>query len=139
MSEYSGSALVVTWIQAAATTVLTGDHQNCTLTPSIDYFEATAGPDANKSYVKGPIDHTATFEALLQSGTGSGGTLTYATLSTGNLGTLQIQPEGTASPKPKISLPAYSNGVAYAFPYNDVVKVTVNFQGNGALAESANS
>jgi len=138
MSTFAGSSLVVSWIQTAATTVLTGDHKSCTYTPSINFYDATAGADTHKSYIPGVKDGSATFNANMQSGTASGGTITYATLARGNQGTLQIQPEGTASTKPKISVPAISQGPAYSWPYDNVVEVTVNFQQNGAEAEAAN-
>ena len=139
MSGFHGKNLVATWIQAAATTVLTGDHKSCSLTPSVNLIDETAGADANKQYIVGVKDHTATFNASLQSGSGSGGTATFSTLSTGNIGTLRIEPEGTATTKPRLSLPAISQGVQYSWPYDNLCEVTVNFQGNGALTETANS
>ena len=139
MSTYSGSALVVTWIQAAATTVLTGDHKSFTYTPSIDLIDATAGADTNKSYLNGPKDGNATFNSNFQSGTNSGGTVMTATLTEGAIGTIEWQPEGTAVPKPKYSMPAISQGAALSNPYADVSEITVNWQQNGTRAETANA
>lgn len=139
MAAYAGSSLVVTWIQAAATTILTGDHKSLTYTPSINFYDQTAGADTHKSYLPGVKDGSLTFNANMQSGTGSGGTLTYSTLTEGNLGTLRFQPEGTSSPNPKIEVPALSQGAQFSYPYDNVVEVTVNFQQNGARSETANS
>ena len=139
MAAYKGSSLVVTWIQAAATTVLTGDHRSFTYTPSIDFVDQTAGADPNKLYLVGLKDGNATYNAVIQSGTGSGGTLTFSTLSEGNIGTLRWQPEGTASPNPKYEIPAISQGVALSHPYDNVSEVTVNWQQNGARSELASS
>lgn len=138
MSTYAGSSLVVTWKQAAATTVLTGDHKSCSYTPSINFYDATAGADTHKSYLPGVKDGNVTFNANMQGGSVSGGTLTFSTVSRGNIGTLEIQPEGTVSTKPKIAIPCISQGPQYSWPYDNVVEVTVNFQQNGAEVESAN-
>lgn len=139
MSEYAGSSLVVTWIQAAATTTLTGNHKSFTYTPSINFYDATSGADTHKTYIPGVKDGNATFNALMQSGTGSGGTATFSTLAEGNIGTIKWQPEGTASPLPYFQIPAISQGVQQSEPYDNVVEVTVNFQQNGARVEGANS
>ena len=138
MSTYAGSSLVVSWIQAAATTVLTGDHKSLTYTPSINFYDATAGADTHKSYIPGVKDGSATFNANFQSGTVAGGTVTFAVLAEGTPGTLQWQPEGTASTKPKYVIPALAQGPQFSYPYDNVVEVTVNFQQNGARVESAN-
>jgi len=134
-NTYAGSSLVTTWIQAAATTILTGDHKSCTWTPDINLIEKTAGAATHKSFIPNVKSGVVTFNANMQGGTNSGGTATYSTISRGNIGTLIIQPEGTASGKPKITIPAISQGAAYSWPYNDVVEVTANFQQNGAESE----
>lgn len=138
MAAYSGSALVVSWFQAAATTILTGDHKSCSYTPSLSLYDQTAGPDANKSYIVGVKDGSVTFNAIMQSGTGSGGTLTFSTLTEGNVGTIQIQPVGTAAASPKITIPAISQGVGQSWPYDNVCEVTVNWQQNGPRVEGTN-
>jgi len=132
MSAFAGSSLVVQWIQAAATTTLTGDHRNFSVTPSISLIEQTAGADEFKTYIVGVKDGNCTYEAILQSGTGAGGTLTFSTLDKGNLGTILYMPEGTAAGKTRGTIPAISQGVSYSFPYADVVTVSVNWQQNGA-------
>ena len=65
--------------------------------------------------------------------------LGYTTLAEGNVGTIWIQPAGTSSPNPKLTVPAISQGVAYSFPYDNVVEVTVNWQQNGTRTEAASS
>lgn len=139
MSGYIGSSLVVTWIQSAATTVLTGDHKSLSLTPTIALVDETAGADAYKKYLPGVKDYTATFNANFQAGAGTGGTATFSTVAMGEVGTLEIQPEGTASPKQNLKLPAIAQGPAYSWPYDNLGEITVNFQGNGAIVEAANS
>lgn len=136
MSTFAGSSLIVTWIQAAATTTLTGDHKSLSYTPSIAFIDATAGADAQKTYIAGVKDGNATFNAVFQSGTVSGGTSTFSTLTEGAAGTLQYQPEGTSATGGTVSFPAFSQGPAFSYPYDNVVEVTVNFQQNGARTEN---
>jgi len=140
MSAYSGSALVVQWVQIAATTTLTGDHRNFTFSPSISFVDETAGADDHKQYLSGIKDSNATFEAVLQSGTGAGGTAAFAgtILTEGNYGTLLWSPHGTGAGEPLFTWPCYSQGVSYAEPYADVVSVTVSFQGNGVATAGTN-
>jgi len=138
MPAFSGSALIVSWLQAAATTILTGDHKSCSYTPSLTLYDQTAGADSNKSYVVGVKDGSITFNAIMQSGTGSGGTLTFSTLTEGNIGTLLINPEGTAAAKPRITIPAIAQGVAQSWPYDNVCETTCNWQQNGPRVEGTN-
>ena len=134
MSTYAGSSLVVAWVQAAATTTITGDHKSFTTTPSINLIDSTAGADANKTYIPGVKDGTWTFNANMQSGTAAGGTSTWETLNRGNIGTLFVYPEGITAGNPKETYPSISQGVAKSYPYDNVVEVTVNGQFNGADA-----
>lgn len=139
MSSYAGSSLVVTWTTSAATTTLTGNHRNFTYTPSMEFIEETAGADVTKLYLASVKDGSASFEAVLESGTAAGGTLNYATCTEAQVGTLKWQPEGTAVPKPYSEIPAICQGAAYAYPYRDIVSITVNWQQNGARTDAANA
>ncbi len=139
MSEYSGSALVVTWTTPTGTTILSGNQRSFSYTPSINLIDATSGSDANKNYITGVKDGSAAFEALLQAGSGTGGTASYSIECVeGKSGTLQWQPEGTATSKPKYSMPAICMGASYSYPYEDVVTVSVPFQQNGARVDGTN-
>lgn len=139
MSAFAGSSLVVAWVQAAATTTLTGDHRSCSYTPSIGLYDQTAGADANKSYIPGVKDGSWTFNAVMQGGTASGGTAAYSTLTEGNIGTIFIYPEGLTVGNTKIAIPSISQGVADSWPYDNVCEVTVNGQQNGARAEGTST
>ena len=138
MAAYSGSALDVKWCYAAGTTVLTGHHRTFTYTPSIDLIDQTAGADSNKLYITGPKDGRATFGAVLEAGTGAGGTLSYANCIEGYSGTVIWSPEGTAAGKAKYTMPAITMGAAFSYPYADVTEVTVEFQQNGTRVEGTN-
>lgn len=135
MTCFAGSSLVVAWVQAAATTTLTGDHKSASYTPSINFIDCTGGPDANKSYIANVKDGSWTFNANMQSGTASGGTSVYTTLAEGNAGTLWIYPEGLTAGKSYISLPSLAQGAGFSWPYDNVVEVTANGQQNGARVE----
>jgi hypothetical protein len=139
MSGFAGSAIIVAWIQSAATTVLTGYHKSVSYTPSINFIDQTAGSEGQKTYIANVKDGTWTFNSNMQAGTGAGGTLAYATLTEGNAGTLNIYPEGTALGKSKISIPSLSQGAAFSWPYQDVIEVTVNGQQNGARVEGTSN
>jgi hypothetical protein len=138
MADFSGSALDVKWQYGTGTYTLTGDQRTFSYTPSIDLIETTAGADANKNYISGPKDGQAQFEALMQTGTALTGTAMYSTLNEGNAGTLVWSPEGTATTKPKYTMPAISLGVSYGYPYSDAVTTSVSFQQNGARTEGTN-
>ena len=134
MATFAGSSLVVSWKQAAATTTLTGDHKSLTYTPSIKFINSAAGADAQETYIANRKDGAATFNAVFQSGTGSGGTSTFSTVVEGAAGTLEWIPEGTTGGTS--SMPAFSQGAQYSYPFDNVVEVTVNFQQNGARVDN---
>ena len=139
MSSYAGSSLVVIWTTSAATTTLTGNHRNFTYTPSMEFIEETAGADTTKKYLASVTDGAASFEAIFEAGTATGGTLTYSTCIIAQVGTLKWMPEGTAGTLPYYSFPGICQGAALAYPYRDVVSVTVNWQQNGTLTAAANT
>ena len=139
MSEYSGSALVVTWgVGTAAAGTLTGAQRSFSYSPSINLIDSTAGADTHKKYISGVKDGQAQFEALMASGTNAPGTAAYAACVEGASGTIIWMPEGVAAGKPKYTLPAISMGASFAYPYEDVVTVSVPFQQNGARVEGTN-
>jgi hypothetical protein len=138
MSAFAGSSLIVTWLAGTGTTVLTGDHRNFSFTPSIDYIDETAGADVHKQRLAGVKDSNATYESVLQGSSGSGGTAMTSVLTEGTFGTLVWSPEGTAGGKTKFTWPCYSGGASFAVPYDNVIAVTVNFQGNGVATAGTN-
>lgn len=125
MPAYSGSALFATWISAspAGTVQLNTDYQTMTYTPSVDTIETTAGADTAKEFILGMKDGAATYVGIQQ----AGGTAAIPLLAEGVMGTLTIAPEGTATGKQKLTMPAMSQGVTWAWAYNDKVTMTVNW------------
>lgn len=134
MATYSGSSLVVTWIQAASTTTLTGAHKTFSYTPAIDLIETTAGADVFKSYINGPRSGQCTYTANFQAGSVTWGTL----LVEGQLGTLKVSPEGTAGGKQLLTIGAISGGCKWTWPYNDVAELSIDFTQSGTMTHGTN-
>jgi hypothetical protein len=132
MAAYAGSSLYVEWINSSGTTALTGDFRQFSITPSVDLYDQTAGSDAYKTRIVGVKDGAMSFSAVMQ----AGGTALTNVLASGTEGTLIVAPEGTATGKQKITLPAISMGVKYTIPYNNVVDLAVDFTQNGTRSDT---
>ena len=127
MAEFTGKNLVVTWVHPGGTIDLSGDYRTLSYKPSIGMVNATAGSDAFESYLATVKDTSISLTAVQQ----SAGTATEDALIEGTLGTLTIQPEGTATGKRKYTIPAYALGANFDWKYNDTVELKVEFQGSG--------
>ena len=132
MAEFVGNATVIQWIYSSGTITLNTDYQTVSWSPGIDFVETSAGADTHKTRLATLKDSTASLTVLEQTG---GSTLATA-LTAGVAGTLIIGPEGTASGKRKITMPAYSNGAQYTYTYNDKATVQCSFTGTGAFTDS---
>lgn len=130
-----GPLLKANWIWSGGTIALDPDYRTCTFTPSVDIVDGTAGADTSKVKYMGMRDFNVSMTLVTQ----TGGTLLNAALDAGVGGTLIIQPEGTATGKPKFTCPAFSTGASFEFPYNDVAQISVTFEGQGAYTIGANS
>lgn len=131
MPAYSGSAVVVDWVTSSGTTGLHADYKTISYTPSVDLIEVTAGSDADKSYVVGPKSGQASFTGIMQ----ASGTAITAKLIEGQVGTLNIYPEGSASGKQKLSFPAISMGAKYSVAYAGVNELSADWTQNGARTD----
>jgi hypothetical protein len=128
MAEFTGSALYVQWNAGANGTIdISGDFRTVSWNPSVGLVETTAGSDPFKSYLSTVKDTTVSYGGVFQ----TAGTANENALREGQYGTLTIGPEGTAATKRKYTLPAYSQGAKFSFPYSDVVEMSVDFQGSG--------
>ena len=125
----SGPTMVLNWLQSAATTTLAADYRTVSWNPSTAYAEVTAGSDTQVGRIPTIKDATCAIELVGQ----TAGTGIAALLAPGQVGTLIIQPEGTATNKRKITLPAYSNGATFSFPYADVMVISCEFSGSSSL------
>lgn len=139
-NAYTGKNLDVKFIGTGGTITLTGNQTAFTHAETIDMVEQTAGADTAKTYVPTVKDSRQTFAALFQSGTNTGGTATIndTNIAVGMEGTLIWSPEGTATGKPKFTVPAIPTSISYDTPYADTVKISIDFQGNGAVVKASN-
>lgn len=127
MSSYVGSSLVLSWVTSAATTSLSGDFRTFTVNDTLDTVDATAGADAIKQWLAGPTDRTASLMYVHQ-----GGITDVNLVDSGQVGTLLVYPEGTASTKPLYTFPFLVNSCSKSFPYNNIVEFTIGFVSQGA-------
>lgn len=137
MAEYkAGPTIKISWVYGTAPGTITfdPDYRTFDFNQTVDVIDATAGADANKVKILGMLDATCTFTSLLQ----TGGTAFDAALIAGVTGTLTVQPEGTATNKMKIVMPAFSNGASYSFPYADIATASCSFSANAAYQITKN-
>ena len=121
--------MILQWITSAGTFDIKADFRNVNWSPSVAYADASAGQDTQVGRLPTLKDATADIELV----NAAGGTALYAAMNAGQAGTLIIGPEGTATGKRKITLPAYSDGAKYAHPYADVATITNSFSGSSVL------
>ena len=131
MSEYTGKDLAIQWVYSGGTVTMSSDYRTAAYTPSVDLVDASAGNDANKTYLVALKDGKFSLTYLDQ----AGGTATMAACAEGTGGTLFIGPEGTVAGKPKQTIPAIAMGAQRNYPYNEVVEISVEFQQNGARTD----
>src|SRR5512138_3139569 len=113
MAEFvSGPLMKLSWVWSGGTATLDADYRTCKFNQEIDVIDGTAGADANKVKYMGLKDGSVEVTLVQQ----TGGTAFNAAVAAGNIGTLTIQPEGTAVNKPKITFPSFSSGPSYDWP-----------------------
>lgn len=133
MAEFTGKDLVLSWIYSGGTLALGSDYRTCTWTPTVAYADISAGSDTHVGRLTALKDSTAActlVDSVLSNA--------YTNLDAGTQGTLIIQPQGTASGKRKITMPAFCDGAVPTYTYNDTTTISVNFTGNGAYTDSTN-
>lgn|SRR5574343_503587 len=134
MTAFSGSALNLQWITAGGTTLLHTDCRSFDWTPTLSLIDSTAGADSFREYITG-IGEGGDISASLVLQTGA--TALISALARGTAGTLIYSPEGTATGKPKSTIPAISKGPSYSQPYDDVVEFKVSWQQSAAETNAA--
>jgi hypothetical protein len=129
-NNITGQAAVINWIWTGGTVVLNTDFRSINTSETVDLAETTAGNDTHKTYLptikSGAIDYSGLYPS------GTAGTAIIAALAAGNMGTLLVYPEGTASGKLSRSYPAIVTGPKLNTPYADVVEISCSFTANGA-------
>ncbi len=126
-----GQAGTIQWITATYGTIgLNADFRTVSFTPTTDYADASAGNDTQKGRLPTLKDAVASISLVGQ----VGGTQIAAAMQPGQLGTLIVGPEGTATNKRKITLPCYCDGAQVAYPYADVMTIDCGFSGSSTIA-----
>lgn len=119
MGAFSGSSLYLAWVYSGGTTLLNTDFRQFDWTPTLALIESTAGADSFREFLSGIGEGGDISVTMVMQ---SGGTALLTALARGTNGTLLYGPEGTATGKPKSSIPAISKGPAYSQPYDDIVE-----------------
>lgn len=127
MTDFLGNNAVISWVYSGGTIALNSDYRQANDQPSVDLVEVSAGADASKTYLTSLKDGQFNLTMLAQ----TGGTVLLAALAEGVSGTLIVGEEGTASGKPKTTIPAISMGAQRNIQYNNAVEISVTFQQNG--------
>jgi hypothetical protein len=128
MTEHTGKDLVVSFIHAGGTLVLNTDYRTLGVSPTIGLVKASAGADADETYLTTLKDGKYSYKGLSQ----VGGTVLENALVEGTKGTLIIGREGTVAGSPKETVPVISMGGQYNYPYDNVIEISCDFQKNGA-------
>jgi hypothetical protein len=133
----TGKDLYVGWIDSSGTANLSGDFTAFTPDYELETADLSAGADVMRAY-KGTLKN---FKATLeQFYTGTAGTAVAARLEPGDTGTLLWGPLGSASGKPKWGIHTLVTKVSMPIPFDDGIKVTLEFAPQGAdLAFNGNS
>jgi hypothetical protein len=130
--EYiSGPTMVLQWIYSGGTISFNQDYRTASWSPSVEMVDATAGADTVRKRLTSFKDASASISLVDQ--TNAAGTA--SALDAGVSGTLIIGPEGTASGKRKITMPAFSQGAKYNFPFDNIAELTCDFMANGAYTD----
>jgi hypothetical protein len=133
MAQYTGSGLIVTFKGTEVST----RFRSLNTKEEIDLVDQSAGSDTAKTYLTALEDGDAKLEVVdVRDGTAP--TALWNLCDKGAEGTLQWQPEGTATGKPKHYVNAIVKSREKEHPYDDIVKATITFQFSGALTDTTN-
>jgi len=127
MPEMTGSALYIKF----GTTVLSADFRTFDPDENIDFVDASAGADTNKTYLALLKDGTVSVGLVAQ----TGGSLLWTAIAPGTSGTLEWGEEGTATGKQKHTVLALVKGRKRTEPYDGLIVITADFQFNGAVTD----
>lgn len=135
MNEYSGSALYVRWVTAAApagTAVLSGKQRTFRTSESSDEIDATGGSDQEAVFLPKFTASEASISVVDTLGSaGTAGTADWARLAPQKQGTLYWYPEGTAAGNASFSQAAVVLGRDREYPYDNVVTYDVRWRLSG--------
>ena len=115
---------------AGSPTDLAADFQSWEVSDEMGLAELTAGDDAAASYAATYTKGKGTWKALYDQ---TAGTVIWAAVANGTSGTLTWGPEGSASGKPKFTVPAIVGSRSMTFPFAEAIEITAEFQFTAAV------
>lgn len=125
----TGPDLVVQFIHSGGTATLSGDQKTFSYSREQETADATAGADGARVNIATVKKFSATLETHY---IGTAGSATWGSAALGVSGTLLFGPQGTAAGKPKGGFPAIITKQDIDAPFDDVIKLSVEFMGRGA-------
>lgn len=130
MSDMTGSASYITF----KGTAITPDFREWKESEQMNVVDASAGADADKTWLTTLMEGEASFKGLYQGGTSA--TDIYNLCVKGASGTLVIGIEGTASGKPKKTInTAIVTKRERTVKYDDVVELAIDFKFSAAVTD----
>lgn len=139
MTEFYGSGLNFQWVGTAGTLDMSEYQRGASFTPSGKIDVNTTGAAGYETRQVGVKDFTASYRGLWQSGTAGTATTTMEnTLRFGEIGTVYLSPEGTASGQRQYTLPVISQGPQVNLAYDGLTEINISFVGNGTVTYGAN-
>jgi hypothetical protein len=138
MAEYYGANLNFVWVGTAGTLDLSEYQRGASFSPTGAIDVNTTGAAGYETRQVGVKDFTVTYRGLAQSGTAGTGTATLEnTLRFGEIGTVYLGPEGTATGMRKYTLPVISQGPQVNLEYKTLTEINISFVGNGTVTYGA--
>jgi hypothetical protein len=125
----TGAAQYIGFIHSGGTVNLSGDSRTFDVTREQEVADASAGSDGARSSKATLKNYSATLEALY---IGTAGTASFGSVDIGKEGTLLWGPQGTATGNPKGSWPMIVTNMSITSPFDDVVMLNIEWQGQGA-------
>lgn len=126
MARLTGKNLSLTF----GSTDLAADFQSFEVSDEMGLAELTAGDDSAASYAATYTKGKGTWKGLYDE---TSGTVVWAAVANGTLGTITWGPAGTATGKPKFTVPAIVGNRSQSFPFADKIEVTAEFQFTAAV------
>ena len=125
-TELTGNALWATF----GATVLTADFHSFDESQSSNLVDATAGSDADRTYIALQKDGQISFTTLILAA--GSGTVIYDAVAPGTEATLIWAPRGSTATYEKFSVNAIVADRAVTWPFDNVGELSVTFQRSGA-------
>ena len=139
MAEFYGKDLNFQWIGTAGTLDMSEYQRGASFSPTGKIDVNTTGNAGYETRQVGVKDFTASYKGLWQSGTaGTAVTTMENTLRFGEIGTILLSPEGTATGQRKYTLPVISQGPQVNLQYDALTEINISFVGNGTVTYGQN-